>query len=337
MLGALEAAAALLLSVVPVPVQVADSVAAPYDQIVSRLSAIAAVEPARVSVVDLTSRFKMPTTHDGRHIVAIRIGSQGASPNDRTLIVSGVHGHELGPPALALALAERFLVEGRTTRFGEVWIVPVLNPDGYEYSRVGGRYGRKNRGWADGGPGVDLNRNFPTGWGTSCGGSNDPKADDYRGPAPASEAEVRTLLAAVKHESFTRALDLHAWGQVVWWGGGCDAGASDPSAREAALRFGTNSKYQPLQPKLGGLLFQHLAAEGMLALSAETFMFTFDPPPEVVVQETQQLWPAVLAFAREPAPALRGRRRFHAVPYAMAGILILVGCGALVWRRRKGA
>lgn len=41
------------------------------------------------------------------------------------------------------------------------YILPVMNPDGYEYSHTKDRMWRKNRAWHGGQcVGVDLNRNF---------------------------------------------------------------------------------------------------------------------------------------------------------------------------------
>jgi MYXO-CTERM domain-containing protein len=302
------------------------------------MAALAAPEPTRISTVDLTARYKLPPTREGRHIVALRIASKGGASDGKTVIFSGLHGHELGPPSLALVLAERLAAEGKTASIGEVWVVPVVNPDGYEYSRVPGHYGRKNGGWAGGGEGVDLNRNFPTGWGTKCGGSRDPKADDFFGPGPATEVETRTVLAVVKEQSFTRALDLHAWGRGVMWGGGCGRGGHSPRLKEAALRFAKAAKYDPVESTYDGVLFEHLAASGVLAFSLETFFFTFDPASKDIALEADQLWPAVRQFVREPGLKRRSRFSCSAIGgndgRSGEGLVALVILAMLGFRRR---
>ena len=92
-------------------------------------------------------------------------------------------------------------------------LVPVLNPDGYEYSRTKDRYWRKNRrknsgskcdegilhhGFEDAANGVmvdsygvDLNRNFGKEFGTASSGN--PCDDTYRGTEAFSEPESAAL------------------------------------------------------------------------------------------------------------------------------------------------
>ncbi len=83
-----------------------------------------------------------------------------------------------GPRDLAALLAEEApMLDGRERSIyvriarmmdrHEVVIAPILNPDGYEYSRTpGGLFWRKNRRRNhDGTIGVDLNRNWTAFWG----------------------------------------------------------------------------------------------------------------------------------------------------------------------------
>ncbi len=82
----------------------------------------------------------------------------------------------------------------------ELWFVPVVNPDGYDYTFVdkGTRLWRKNLRDLDGGgfsqdtDGVDTNRNWPTNWNFDLeGSSDDPTNETYHGTGPASEPEVQ--------------------------------------------------------------------------------------------------------------------------------------------------
>lgn len=79
------------------------------------------------------------------------------------------------------------------------YIVPVANPDGYEYTRSSNRNWRKTRS-----PvslvcyGVDPNRNFAYNWlikdeNGSEGASRAPCSDVYAGPHPFSEPETIAL------------------------------------------------------------------------------------------------------------------------------------------------
>ena len=84
----------------------------------------------------------------------------------------------------------QYLVNNR-----EMYFIPVINPDGYEYNRStnpnGGGMWRKNRRLNTGGSyGVDLNRNYGpyNYWNAPNGGSStSPLSDTYRGTAPFSD------------------------------------------------------------------------------------------------------------------------------------------------------
>ncbi len=82
---------------------------------------------------------------DGRPIVAIETGDFDASK--RVLVVGCIHGNE---PA-GIAIANR-LAHISPPHELDVWVIPVLNPDGVAVRTRGNAHG------------VDLNRNFPWHW-----------------------------------------------------------------------------------------------------------------------------------------------------------------------------
>jgi hypothetical protein len=81
----------------------------------------------------------------------------------------------------------------------ELYFIPVVNPDGYEYNHAsypnGGGQWRKNRRVNGGGEyGVDLNRNFGYKWGFDDNGSSPyPSDETYRGTIPFSEPETQII------------------------------------------------------------------------------------------------------------------------------------------------
>jgi hypothetical protein len=77
----------------------------------------------------------------------------------------------------------------------DIYFVPVMNPDGYEYSWKSDRMWRKGRNLnSNGCYGTDLNRNYDSCW--SCDGtSTNPCSDTYHGPGRASEPETQTIQA----------------------------------------------------------------------------------------------------------------------------------------------
>src|SRR5256885_15515912 len=84
----------------------------------------------------------------------------------------------------------------------EVWFVPVVNPDGYDYTfaNKGSRLWRKNLRDVNGGgfsqdaDGVDTNRNWPTNWNFDLeGASDDPSNETFHGASAGSEPEVQAM------------------------------------------------------------------------------------------------------------------------------------------------
>uniref|UniRef100_A0A1A9VBS6 Peptidase M14 domain-containing protein n=1 Tax=Glossina austeni TaxID=7395 RepID=A0A1A9VBS6_GLOAU len=98
------------------------------------------------------------------------------------------------------------------------YIMPVMNPDGYEYSRRENRLWRKNRSPSTHEQcyGVDLNRNFDIGW-ESYGSSTHPCSDTYRGHSPASELETQAVVKFLTKRKFNlhSYLTFHSYGQLM--------------------------------------------------------------------------------------------------------------------------
>ena len=95
----------------------------------------------------------------------------------------------------------------------QIWIVPMLNPDGHEYCRTTNRGWRKNR---RGGYGVDLNRNYGYMWGyDNEGSSGSTSASDYRGPSAFSEPETQALRDLCLAHEFRSMITYHSYGGEV--------------------------------------------------------------------------------------------------------------------------
>lgn len=102
-----------------------------------------------------------------------------------------------------------------------LYVVPVVNPDGYLYNETKG-FGtlwRKNRrDNKDGSFGVDLNRNYgpQSFWDSPDGGSSEkPYEDTYRGPAAFSEPETQAIRDFVLSHSIKICINYHTFSNVV--------------------------------------------------------------------------------------------------------------------------
>lgn len=156
------------------------------------------------SLVAVNARISVDTvglSFEGRPILAVKIGPRGdAASRPNVLFVATHHAREWAATEMALRLIRRLATatDARTDSLlnqRDIWVVPVVNPDGYEYTFTSDRLWRKNRRPnADGSVGVDLNRNHSLSWGLDDGGSSpNPPSELFRGASAASEPEVAAL------------------------------------------------------------------------------------------------------------------------------------------------
>ena len=215
----------------------------------AELQELAKKHPSLVRLLELP----YPTL-EGRTVYGVEIAANVKSVDGRpTYHVDGMH-HSREWPAgefsvvFAHDLVERYGKDKTVTnllRRLRVTIVPVVNPDGYDYSRsapvdpkdnntslpfaAGGleSYWRKNRRSFSGvtvpvaqknpdAYGVDPNRNYAYLWGDTQGGSSDiPFDQTYRGAAPFSEPESQNIRDIVLSRHVTGLISNHTYGRMV--------------------------------------------------------------------------------------------------------------------------
>jgi protein MpaA len=150
-------------------------------------------------------------SEDGRPLRAVELGFPGP---EKVLVIGCIHGTECAGTAVVRRLARSM------PPLFDLWAVPNLNPDGTA------------AGTRQNGRGVDLNRNFPSGW-TARGRR---WSTQFSGRRPLSERETRFAARLIRrlrprvtiwfHQHEDR---VRAWGESI------------PSARRyariAAMRF----------------------------------------------------------------------------------------------------
>ncbi|HAV41464.1 MAG TPA: hypothetical protein DCW97_03530 [Acidobacteria bacterium] len=99
----------------------------------------------------------------------------------------------------------------------EIWIIPLVNPDGLDYSILNYRLWRKNRRLNDNGSfGVDLNRNYSFYWGADDLGSSPlPSSETYRGEQPFSEPETSAIRDLFLNVNFSAVISYHSFSQTI--------------------------------------------------------------------------------------------------------------------------
>jgi len=157
----------------------------PLADIEAKLHALADERPDLCTLTDIGDSVEQ------RDIWALRIS--GSAADKAGVLINGTqHAREWISPMVNMYIADR-LVQGydtdpeirRLLDHAEIFVVPVVNPDGYAYSwTTGNRRWRKNRRRsANGSYGVDLNRNWDANWG-GPGSSHSPYSIVYCGTEP---------------------------------------------------------------------------------------------------------------------------------------------------------
>jgi carboxypeptidase T len=126
---------------------------------------------------------------------------------------AGIHSREIATPEVARRFISYLLDNYNTDAdahwlvdYHDIWVMPMLNPDGHHMNESGGNnptLHRKNADRDDGCTtydqfGTDINRNFPFVWGCCGGSSSNACSDIYRGPAQNSEEETQAIVAKVR-------------------------------------------------------------------------------------------------------------------------------------------
>ncbi|XP_055867373.1 carboxypeptidase B-like [Biomphalaria glabrata] len=192
-----------------------------YTRIVSYVNQLRDTYPDNVQVSNLNY-----ITHEGRVVTYLKLkGSHSANQKQVIIIEAGIHAREWISPASTLWVVEKIL---QGYKAGDVnaklmldkydwYVVPVSNPDGYDYTFSTNRMWRKNRRYISSRcSGVDLNRNFDVVWGTT-GISRTCSSDIYCGTAAFSEPETanfRDLFNELAN-NVVFYLSVHSYSQYV--------------------------------------------------------------------------------------------------------------------------
>ena len=246
------------------------------------------------------------------------------------LVVGNMHGDELVSGEVVLGLLDKLVSEygsndtiTQLVDNRDIWLIPVLNPDGREMT-IGGVPWRKNmRPNSDGSYGVDLNRNFDNHWGET-GASTSPPDENYIGPYAFSEPESMALRDLCDDHNFSIAISYHSYGQYVWypWGWGTtpppDQMLLDKLAEETAQLNGCTPG-QASDPGAGGYSASGDACDWMYA-NRDSLSFTIeigyeDAPPDPTARIQQHLPGAFYLLEKSEDPVSVIERNWSVLAY----------------------
>lgn len=168
---------------------------------------------------------------DGRSLKLLLFGSENAAHH--VLIQAAIHAREYTTAQLVMALIKD-LAGKYPSGLGDVCfhVVPMLNPDGAEIANGGAEVLRDGAlrasveamlsetdfmDWKANARGVDLNRNFPSGWSEiplrEAGGAG------CRGSRPLCEPETEAISKYIFSRRFDAIINYHSYGSVIYQSG----------------------------------------------------------------------------------------------------------------------
>ncbi len=201
-----------------------------FDEVVEKLDDMAANYPNLI-----TPKVSIGQSIEGREQWMVRISDNpGVDEGEPQVLYTALHHAREPESMMQMIFFMYYLLENYDTdpevqnivNNTDMYFIPVVNPDGYEYNRTtnpnGGGMWRKNRRNNGGGSyGVDPNRNYGYKWGWDNNGSSpDPGDETYRGTAAFSEPEIANMRDFVNAHNFLLAFNYHTFSNLLLypWG-----------------------------------------------------------------------------------------------------------------------
>lgn len=246
---------------------------------------------------NLARVFSIGQTIEGREIYVVKISDNAAvSEAEPNVFIMGCHhAREWISVEMPLLFAQ-YLLENYPTNAGvrravegaQVYILPIVNPDGLEFSIHYYRMWRKNRRYnGDFCWGVDVNRNYGYKWGyDDIGSSPSPISEAYRGADPFSEPETRAIKAFLIENPPVGALSYHNYGQQILYPWGyIDELTPDDAEMEAIaeemseLIFQVNGRGYTYGPGASTIYLTNGDSDDWIYATFGAFAFTIELPP----------------------------------------------------------
>uniref|UniRef100_A0A2K6GUR6 Carboxypeptidase A5 n=2 Tax=Propithecus coquereli TaxID=379532 RepID=A0A2K6GUR6_PROCO len=174
---------------------------------------------------DMVSKIRIGSSFENRSILVLKF-STGGSRRPAIWIDAGIHSREWITHATGIWTAKKIVSEyGKDAvltdilKAMDIFIELVTNPDGFAFTHSMNRLWRKNKSTRPGifCIGVDLNRNWKSGFGGNGSNAN-PCSETYRGTSPESEPEVAAIVDFITaHGNFKALISIHSYSQMLMY------------------------------------------------------------------------------------------------------------------------
>ncbi|XP_006861199.1 PREDICTED: carboxypeptidase A5 [Chrysochloris asiatica] len=174
---------------------------------------------------DLVSKIQIGLSFENRSILVLKF-STGGSQRPAIWIDTGIHSREWITHATGIWIAKKIVnnygkddVLTNILNAMDIFMEIVTNPDGFAFTHSMNRLWRKNKSTRPGVfcIGVDLNRNWKTGFGGN-GSNQNPCSETYRGPFPQSEPEVAAIVEFITaHGKIKALMSIHSYSQMLMY------------------------------------------------------------------------------------------------------------------------
>lgn len=179
---------------------------------------------------DICELVSIGTSYEGREMQGIKITGNNKNTTKRAFWMDGgIHAREWITVSTVTYMLANTLKDYGNDEFITSWVdsynvyyAPILNPDGYEYTRNSDRMWRKTRKPNPGSNcvGTDPNRNWDWHW-NEAGSSSNPCSDSYSGSRAADQPEVKAVMDYLRSkDDFLGYINFHSYSQL-WmtpWG-----------------------------------------------------------------------------------------------------------------------
>ncbi|KAM7121622.1 carboxypeptidase A5 isoform 1-T1 [Molossus nigricans] len=174
---------------------------------------------------NIVSKIQIGQSFENRSILVLKF-STGGFQRQAIWIDTGIHSREWITHATGIWTADKIVSEyGKDCILTnildtmDIFLEIVSNPDGFAFTHSMNRLWRKNKSSRPGVAciGVDLNRNWKSGFGGN--GSNDnPCSETYHGPYPHSEPEVSAIVKFITdHRNIKALISIHSYSQMLMY------------------------------------------------------------------------------------------------------------------------